>query len=210
MGFASERVDNRGYVNLRTRLGADRVGEEKSVQYLLVDANTSYNVLLGRPCLNEFRAIVSTPHFTLKYPIERGIVVAVRTDQKTARECYANGLKLYPRTYQSRGAQSKVAMTDLDPRTNTDDQIEPLGVLQPFRVGTKDNQTTMVARGLDATLEKELKATLWRNWDLFAWTSVDMPSIHPSIMMQKLRFIQRSKTGGVEKTEVRSREGDSC
>lgn len=61
VGFASERVDMRGYVDLRTRLGAGREGDEKKIWYLLVDANTSYNVLIGRPCLNAFGAIVSTP-----------------------------------------------------------------------------------------------------------------------------------------------------
>lgn len=49
MGFASERVDTEGYVDLRTRLGAEQENKEKRVRYLLVEANTSYNVLLGRP-----------------------------------------------------------------------------------------------------------------------------------------------------------------
>lgn len=61
VGFASERVDPRGYVDLRTRFGAGWESEEKRVRYLLVEANTSYNVFLGRPCLNAFGAIVSTP-----------------------------------------------------------------------------------------------------------------------------------------------------
>ncbi|XP_047182169.1 uncharacterized protein LOC124848525 [Vigna umbellata] len=51
VGFASERVDTRGYVNLRTRLGNDRDTKEKRVRFLLVEDNTSYNVLLGQPCL---------------------------------------------------------------------------------------------------------------------------------------------------------------
>ncbi|XP_047146895.1 uncharacterized protein LOC124819420 [Vigna umbellata] len=44
VGFAGERVDARGYVELRTRLGTGRSSKEKRVQYLLVEANTSYNV----------------------------------------------------------------------------------------------------------------------------------------------------------------------
>lgn len=68
VGFAGERVDTRGYVDLRTRLGTGREGDERRVRYLLVEANTSYNVLLERPSLNAFGAIVSTPHLTLKYP----------------------------------------------------------------------------------------------------------------------------------------------
>lgn len=61
VGFAGERVDTCGYIDLRTQLGAGREGDERKVRYLLVHANTSYNVLLDRPCLNAFEAIVSTP-----------------------------------------------------------------------------------------------------------------------------------------------------
>ncbi|XP_014511822.1 uncharacterized protein LOC106770532 [Vigna radiata var. radiata] len=61
VGFAGERVDTRGYLDLRIRLGTSRSSEERKVRFLLVEANTSYNALLGRPCLNTFGAIVSTP-----------------------------------------------------------------------------------------------------------------------------------------------------
>ncbi|XP_047163972.1 uncharacterized protein LOC124833515 [Vigna umbellata] len=61
VGFSGERVDTRGYLDLRTRLGTSREAPELRVRFLLVEANTSYNALLGRPCLNAFGAIVSTP-----------------------------------------------------------------------------------------------------------------------------------------------------
>ncbi|XP_022632814.1 uncharacterized protein LOC111240956 [Vigna radiata var. radiata] len=61
VGFAGERVDTKGYLDLWTRIGAGRETDEKKVRYLLVDANTSYNVLIGRPCLNSFGATISTP-----------------------------------------------------------------------------------------------------------------------------------------------------
>lgn len=80
VGFFGERVDTRGYVDLRTRLGTGRECEEKKVRYLLVDANTSYNVLLGCPCLNAFGAIVSILHLTLKYSTDRGKIMTVQTD----------------------------------------------------------------------------------------------------------------------------------
>lgn len=87
--FAGERVKTRGYTNLRTRLGTGRESEEKRVRYLLVEANTAYNVLLGRPCLNVCGAIISTPHLTMKYPTSRGTICTIRAYQKTTRECYA-------------------------------------------------------------------------------------------------------------------------
>lgn len=77
VGFVGGRVATKGYLDLRTRLGTGREGEEKKIRYLLVEANTSYNVLLGRPCLNSFRALVSTPHLEMKYPISRGTIYTI-------------------------------------------------------------------------------------------------------------------------------------
>lgn len=61
VGFTGERVSTKGYVELRTSLGVDKDAKELKIKFLLVDADTSYNVILGRPCLNVFGAIVSTP-----------------------------------------------------------------------------------------------------------------------------------------------------
>lgn len=61
VGFTGERVGTRGYFDLRTRLGTKQESKELRVRFILVEANTPYNALLGRPCLNAFRAIVSTP-----------------------------------------------------------------------------------------------------------------------------------------------------
>lgn len=49
VGFARERVDTRGYVDLRMSLGVDKEVREVKVRFLLVDVDTSYNVLLGWP-----------------------------------------------------------------------------------------------------------------------------------------------------------------
>ncbi|XP_020231462.1 uncharacterized protein LOC109812019 [Cajanus cajan] len=59
--FSGERVDTRGTIDLYTYFGDDQRRRIK-VRYVVVHANTSYNILLGRPSLNKLRAIVSTPH----------------------------------------------------------------------------------------------------------------------------------------------------
>lgn len=72
---------------------------------------------------------MSTAHLTMKYLTDRGIVCTVRADQKIERECYVACLKLYLHSTRRKVAWSEVAMTNLDPRTNTEDQIEPWGEL---------------------------------------------------------------------------------
>ncbi|XP_020220974.1 uncharacterized protein LOC109803701 [Cajanus cajan] len=69
VGFSGERVDTRGTIDLYTYFGDDQLRRIK-VRYVVVHANTSYNILLGRPSLNKLRAIVSTPHLAMKFPSE--------------------------------------------------------------------------------------------------------------------------------------------
>lgn len=78
MGFPGERVDTREYVDLRTRLGTGRDNKELRVRFLLMEANTSYNALLGQKCLIAFEAILPTPHLTMKFPSNKGNKCAVQ------------------------------------------------------------------------------------------------------------------------------------
>ncbi|XP_014506467.1 uncharacterized protein LOC106766234 [Vigna radiata var. radiata] len=127
VGFAGERVDTKGYIDLPVNLGMEKTTKELKVRFLLIEADTSYNVLLGRPCLNAFGAIVSTPHLVLKYPSDNERVCTIRANQNMARECYAAALKVKPRISKQTTEGSVVEMAELDPRANTEDRIEPMG-----------------------------------------------------------------------------------
>jgi len=107
VGFAWERVDTRGYIDLDTKLGeGNECCKTIRIRFLLVDAETSCNILIGRPSLNKLGAIVSTPHLAMKFPTDnesRGReVVNLHSDQRTTRECYAASLKI-PRRHQAEG-----------------------------------------------------------------------------------------------------------
>lgn len=94
--FMGEWVDTRGYVDLKKQSGTDRDAKELRVRYIVVEANTSYNVLIDRPCLNSLGAIVLTSHLAMKFPSDRGTICTIQADQKIARECYMEGLKFEP------------------------------------------------------------------------------------------------------------------
>jgi len=135
VGFSGERVDMRGYLDLRTRIGSRRDGREVRVRFILVEANTSYNVLLGRPCLNVFGAIVSTLHLEMKFPLDKGTICTVHADQQIARQCYAAGLKIASYSRPKKKHRSEVAMTDMNPRTNTKDRIQRAETPRTYRSG---------------------------------------------------------------------------
>jgi len=85
LGFAGQQVHARGYVDLLTTFGAGPVYRTLNVWYILIEADTSYNVLIGRRTLNQLGAIVSTLHMAMKFPAPDGTIVTVRADQKEAR-----------------------------------------------------------------------------------------------------------------------------
>lgn len=63
-------------------------------KFLLVDIPSAYNAIIIRVTLNELRAITSTPHLKMKFPIEGGIG-EVKGDKWSARQCYHLALKDY-------------------------------------------------------------------------------------------------------------------
>ena len=60
---------------------------KKDIDFLVVDCPSSYNVIIGQPTLNKFKASNSTYYLKMKFPTENG-VGEVRGDQVLARECY--------------------------------------------------------------------------------------------------------------------------
>jgi len=96
VGFSREWVDTKGYINLFTTFGDDSLSKTINVRYLLVNANTSYSILLGRPSINWLKVIISTPHLAMKFHSVIGDIASVHVDKKCARECYVASLKVEP------------------------------------------------------------------------------------------------------------------
>ena len=66
-GFSGERVLPLGSIQLVLTLEDSPCQATTAVRFLIVDAPSAYNVLLGRPSLNAIRAIVSTSALGLLY-----------------------------------------------------------------------------------------------------------------------------------------------
>ncbi|XP_027362815.1 uncharacterized protein LOC113870423 [Abrus precatorius] len=95
VSFSRERVETHGCIDLYTSFGPEHEGKSIKVTYLVVHANTSYNILLDRPSLNKLKAIVPTPHLAMKFSSEKGRIMIVHSDQKIARE-YLDMLGINP------------------------------------------------------------------------------------------------------------------
>ena len=87
VGFGGTRVLPLGAVTLSVIVGDYPQQIAKNVTFLVVDCSTAYNAILGRPTLNSWKAVTSTYHLMIKFPIDYG-VGDLRGDQVAARECY--------------------------------------------------------------------------------------------------------------------------
>ena len=96
LGIVGERVETRGCVDLMTTFGQGRLSRSFTVRFLNVDADTFYFALISWKMLSELGAIVSTPHLKMKFPTLTGEIVTVKADQKQARQCYDESLKVAP------------------------------------------------------------------------------------------------------------------
>ena len=91
-GFSGERVLSLGSIQLVLTLGDPLCQAMTTVRFLIVDAPSAYNILLGRPSLNAIRAIPSAYHMVIKFPTTNGVGM-VRGDQRIAREYYSASMK---------------------------------------------------------------------------------------------------------------------
>lgn len=92
------QVHTHDVVKLETTFGIGKLSRTLLVQYVLIDTDSSYNVLTGRTSLNALSSIVSTPHLAMKFPNLKGDIITIRSNQMEACECYARSLLVKPNT----------------------------------------------------------------------------------------------------------------
>ena len=91
-GFSGEKVLPLGSIQLVLTLGEPPCQATTKARFLVVDAPSAYNMLLGRPSLNAIKAIPSAYHMMIKFPTVSRVGM-VQGDQRVARECYSASMK---------------------------------------------------------------------------------------------------------------------
>jgi hypothetical protein len=65
VGFTEDKVKPSGIVSLMIEAGTYPKQVRASVEFLVVDCPSAYNVIIGRPTLNKLRAVISTYHLLI-------------------------------------------------------------------------------------------------------------------------------------------------
>ncbi|XP_075650968.1 uncharacterized protein LOC142621566 [Castanea sativa] len=87
VSFNGHRVYPKGIVTLTVTVGTHPRQLTLQLDFLVVNCPLSYNVIIGKPTFNRWRAATSTYCLKVKFPTENG-VEKVKGDQVLVRECY--------------------------------------------------------------------------------------------------------------------------
>ncbi|PKA46029.1 hypothetical protein AXF42_Ash021790 [Apostasia shenzhenica] len=87
LGFFGERVQPLGFVALPVSFSDDNGYAMNMVNFAIIRAKSGYNAILGRPTLNSFGMVISTPHLCAKFPTFSS-VVTVRGDARQTTRCF--------------------------------------------------------------------------------------------------------------------------
>jgi hypothetical protein len=88
VGFSGEVRHSVGEITLAT----EAKGVNLQTCYTVMDFQSPYNAIIGRPWIHGMRAVSSTYHQTIKFPTPWG-VQEIRGDQEMAKECYTLAMK---------------------------------------------------------------------------------------------------------------------
>ena len=162
-----------GTVTLPVTLGDYPQQITRDVTFFVVDCSSAYNAIIGRPTLNSWKAITSTYHLMVKFPMKYG-VGELRGDQVAMSECY-------------------IAMLEMDGHLQTmsiEEQwtgAEPIERLKETPLNSSRlDRTTRIGTLASLTVCLALVAFLKENQELFAWSYEDMPGIDSLVMVHRL------------------------
>nr|KYP57235.1 Transposon Ty3-G Gag-Pol polyprotein [Cajanus cajan] len=152
----------------------------------------------------------------MKFLGNDGKIISVKANQKTARQCYAESLKISLSDEPSKKDPPTVAhithveIADLDPRSDShEERPSPIDELDDLQIGKLSGQCTKISRQLSPELRQQLEAEILQNVDVFAWSSAHMPGIDADFICHRLAIhkearpvAERKRKVGVERREA--------
>ncbi|CAA0840187.1 Unknown protein, partial [Striga hermonthica] len=184
---------------LPVALGSGELRKVRMVRFVVVGAESSYNIIMGRTSLNAFQAVVSTYHMTIKYPVGEN-VGEISGDQLTSRSCYqttvSNNRQLAKRQAESKreevnrpgGSRSKEdkqkgergkEKMDIQPG----EEVEEIQMIEgcerrKFRIG----------RDLGEPIRSRLIQLVREFADIFSYTAEELTGISAEVIEHRLNI----------------------
>lgn len=105
-------------MGLLTSFGSRANSKIVRVKYSIVNAPSSYNVIVGREALNDLGAVVFTVHLMMKFSLTNENIGVVKAYQLMARRCYKDSLRIRRGEWEERREEAPhgVFFAELDPQ----------------------------------------------------------------------------------------------
>ncbi|XP_052176651.1 uncharacterized protein LOC127790956 [Diospyros lotus] len=194
-GFTGDAVVPIGRVKLPFTVGSPGREATAMAEFLIIDCPSAYNVVLGRPVMNELDMVASIRALTVKFPTDNG-TGCVRGEQHLARRCYEDAVKMGAKGKRvnvvAGGAQRPSSQSgvnyDLDPReVDCDKASGPVEELEEVPTSEVDAERCLkLGKNLAPEVKYQLVEFLKANLDVFAWNHEDMVGIAPEVMSHRL------------------------
>jgi len=207
--FVGNEVEVHGSIELSNTFTDNLSSRTTKIRYLVVDAPSAYNILLGRPALNRLKVVPSTRHMKVKLPSLEGTLITIVNVQGEAKRCYENILK---------ASEGIFSITFRPPREDgvTREEIvrenrpEPAEGVVEREIG---RNMFKHGRSLSIELRDQISEVIARHLDAFAWPAADMPGIDPDFLCHHLTMdpnvlpvLQRRLKFNEEKRQVGKRQ----
>ncbi|XP_073017934.1 uncharacterized protein [Primulina eburnea] len=206
-GFAGHMVYPEGEIILPLTLGSHDLKKTVMTSFTVVNSPSSYNIILGRPAMNELRAVASTYHQKIKFPVGAR-VGEVRGDQPSSRKCYVEAVRADRSRFKREGKRVRTGE-----RIVEEGEIHFVAEEEQEAVEVGPGQQIRVARDLSMTTRVSLIKCLKTNIHVFAWSQQELTGISPLISEHHLNIIpgshpvkQKKRHFGPEKDRVISEQ----
>ena len=188
-------MEVRGYLELRTTFTDGTTSRTENIRYLVVNVDSAYNILLGRPALNRLRGVLSTCHMKLKLPDLSGKVIVIKSDKKKANKFYENSLKTRRGIFMvvEHPPMEEAPVEEIPMEKDRigvsraenarERQLEPAENVVERQIGGK---TFRLGGSLDQEEQNQVAEVISRHLDAFAWSASDMPGIDPDFLCHRL------------------------
>ncbi|KAM2885129.1 hypothetical protein FF1_012143 [Malus domestica] len=214
ISFSGDIVQPLGSIHLPFTIGTGPYTATITTNFLVVDCPTAYNVIFGRTCINDLKAMVSTHMLLMKFPTpyDNGYI---RCDQLSARSCYNTSVKQQhlPVPKETFSIHDQVIKTSLneanldlhdgnsqpnDPRYHSfTQQAQPTKELEKVSISNNyPDRMVKIGTTLSAPIRLALISFLQENTEVFAWSYEDMPGISPDIICHCLSIDPKTKPVG--------------
>jgi hypothetical protein len=199
-GFSSESTTPLGKTTLPVLAGPINL----QIEFIVIHGSSPYNAIMGRDWLHRMRAVPSTLHQKLRFPIEDGIM-EVNGDQVAAKQCVLavinrKGLEDKHSTKVSWQLQTPVTVmgeitAEKDPEKIYFDPSKPEFY---FLIGTN----------LSLVDREELIALLMEFREVFAWSVYKALGVSPDLACHSLNISSEAKPVSQKRRKLASERAE--